>query len=330
MSPSAEPSITRHIVTDVVVSQVPWWSRRLTVLPAPRLTGRLASLEAAARALVRGANSDVFISGNPRNALVLGLLKRVTGRRRPLLMMTELRLDDPQPTMIWRAKVALQRVAYAAADVLCVSARREIDAYAQRLGLPPARFRFIPWHTNVLEPRSHAATGPYLFAAGRTSRDWPTLAAAAQGLEVPFVVVCSAADARRVPFPPNVTVLTDVPYTRYRELLEGARAVVVPLEDHVYSSGQVVILEAMALGKPLITARVLGTEDYVVDGVDGLLTVPGDASSLRAAITRLLAEAGLAERLGAAALAKVTQHHTLDGYVRALAALAEDLSAGGR
>lgn len=192
----------------------------------------MASLEAAARALVRGANADVLISGNPRNALVLGLLKRVTGRRRPLLMMTELRLDDPQPTMIWRAKVALQRVAYAAADVLCVGAPRDRRLRAAPGGLPPARFRFIPWHTNVLEPRSHAATGRTCSRrAARAATGRPY--AAAQGLEVPFVVVCSAADARRVPFPPNVTVLTDVPYTRYRELLEGARAVVVPLEDHV-------------------------------------------------------------------------------------------------
>ena len=64
--------------------------------------------------------------------------------------------------------------------------------------------------------------------------------------------------------------------------------VLVPLEAHVYSSGQVVILEAMALGKPVITSRVLGTEDYVVDGVDGLLVPPADAEALRQAMLAFL------------------------------------------
>jgi glycosyltransferase involved in cell wall biosynthesis len=101
--------------------------------------------------------------------------------------------------------------------------------------------------------------------------------------------------------------------------------VLVPLEPHVYSSGQVVILEAMALGKPLITARVLGTEDYVEDNVDGMLVPPGDAAALRQAIHTVLTVDGLAERLGRAALDKVIRVHTLDRYVRSLVELAETL-----
>lgn len=324
MANDVEPQIARRVMTDVVVAQVPWWNRRLTVLRAPRLAGRFASVEAALRALLRGVAADVFISGNPRNALLLGLVKRITGRRRPLLMMTEMRLDDPRSTATWRLKVAVQRFAFASVDAMCVSARREAEVYAARLGVPLARFHYVPWHTNVLEPRLQPPVGDYLFAAGRTSRDWPTLAAAAAGLDAKVVVVCSVQDAQRVAFPRNVDVLSDVSYARYRELLEGARGVIVPLEPHVYSSGQVVILEAMALGKPLITTRVLGTEDYVADGVDGLLVEPGDVADLQRAIERLK-EPGLATRLGVAALDKVTQRHTLEHYVRTLVALADEL-----
>jgi glycosyltransferase involved in cell wall biosynthesis len=322
------PAVRVRLVTDLTVTQIPWWARLLDVRPRTPRGGAVARLRAVADLIRAARRSDVFISSNVRNALALGLYKRLTFARRPHLMMTEMRLDDPLPGLRWRAKVALQRFAFTAVDAMCVSARREAETYAERLRLPLHRFRFVPWHTNVLDPHLCPARGDYVFAAGRTGRDWATLAAAAElAAAVPFTVVCTRGDAGRVRFPNNVTVLTDVPYARYRELLEGARVVVVPLEPHAYSSGQVVILEAMAFGKPVIVTHVLGSEDYVEHGVDGLLVAPGDGSALAAAITRIHTTDGLSQRLSEAALARVIRLHTLDRYVRNLVQIADELSA---
>ena len=59
-----------------------------------------------------------------------------------------------------------------------------------------------------------------------------------------------------------------------------------------------VILEAMALGRPVIAARAGGPGEFVREGVDGLLTPPGDAAALAEALDRLLADADLRARLG--------------------------------
>lgn len=310
-----------RLLTDHPITQLPWWGQRLRVLPPPG-HGTVASVRIAARALREVRGFDGFISANVRTSLVIGLMKRLLGRRRPALVLTELRLDDARPDVVWRAKRALQRVGYGAADAFCVSSRREARLYAERLRLPLERFHFVPWHTNVLEPAFHAPAGAGFLAAGRTGRDWVTLAAAAEGLPVPITVICAAADAARVRFPANVTVRTDVPYATYRELLLGSAGVIVPLEEHQYSSGQVVVLEAMALGKAVVAPRVLGTEDYIDDGVDGLLVPPGDAAALRAAITRLHEDPALAERLGRAGLAKVERQHTLEAYARRIVDIA--------
>ena len=325
---SDPPALNCRILTDLHVSEIPWWSERLMLVPKPTARGSMASVAAAWDSVRRAMGCDVFISANVRNSLAVGLFKRLTGRRRPLVMMTEMRLDDPTNDLRWRLKAAVQRFAYAAVDAMCVSARREALTYAQRLGVPLDRFRFIRWHTNVLEPRWCPPTGGYLFAAGRTGRDWRTLSAALRDLDAPVTVVCSRNDARDIEWPANVTVLTDIPYTRYRELLEGASAVIVPLETHTYSSGQVVILEAMSLGKAVIVSRVLGSEDYIVDGVDGLVVAAGDSGELRSAIARVVSTPGLADRLGRAALEQVGRFHTLPQYVRNLIAVAEELHAG--
>lgn len=49
-----------------------------------------------------------------------------------------------------------------------------------------------------------------------------------------------------------------------------------------------VIIEAMAAGVPIVGARVDGVVDAVRDGIDGLLTEPGDSADLAAAIARIV------------------------------------------
>ena len=47
--------------------------------------------------------------------------------------------------------------------------------------------------------------------------------------------------------------------------------VVVPLKNRSVSSGQLVVLQAMALGKPVICTDSDGLKDYVQDGITGFL-----------------------------------------------------------
>ena len=60
------------------------------------------------------------------------------------------------------------------------------------------------------------------------------------------------------------------------------------------------ILEAMAAGLPVVSSRVGGVPELVVDGVTGLLVPPGDPAAMAAALGRLLEDADLRRRLGAA------------------------------
>lgn len=61
------------------------------------------------------------------------------------------------------------------------------------------------------------------------------------------------------------------------------------------------LLEAMAVGRPIVATDVGGVPEVVAQGVDGLLTPPGDSAAMAAAIGLLLTDRPLAQRLGAAA-----------------------------
>ncbi len=62
-----------------------------------------------------------------------------------------------------------------------------------------------------------------------------------------------------------------------------------------------VLLEAMGSGCPVVASQIAGVPDVVEDGVSGLLVPERDPQSLAEAITRLLSDNDLAQRLGAAA-----------------------------
>jgi glycosyltransferase involved in cell wall biosynthesis len=52
----------------------------------------------------------------------------------------------------------------------------------------------------------------------------------------------------------------------------------------------VVLMESMALGVPVVSTRLSGIPELVVDGVSGLLAEPGDSASLAVAMESLLAD----------------------------------------
>jgi glycosyltransferase involved in cell wall biosynthesis len=71
------------------------------------------------------------------------------------------------------------------------------------------------------------------------------------------------------------------------------------------------LLEAMAIGVPVVAARAVGVAGLVRDGDTGLLVAPGEPESLASAALRLLADPGLASRLAARARETVLAEHTL-------------------
>jgi phosphatidylinositol alpha-1,6-mannosyltransferase len=62
----------------------------------------------------------------------------------------------------------------------------------------------------------------------------------------------------------------------------------------------IAFLEAAAHGRPVVAGNVGGATDAVIDGVTGLLVDPCDQLAVAEAITRLLLDPSLAERLGRA------------------------------
>lgn len=83
----------------------------------------------------------------------------------------------------------------------------------------------------------------------------------------------------------------------------------------------VVLMEAMATELPVVTTRIAGIPELVEDEQSGILTTPGDAAGLAAALSRLADDPQLRQRYGQAGRARVLAGFTPQPNARRLVAL---------
>lgn len=85
----------------------------------------------------------------------------------------------------------------------------------------------------------------------------------------------------------------------------------------------VVAMEAMAMGLPVVTTRIMGIPELVEHRVDGLLVSPGRVDQLTDALRELIGSPGLRRELGIAARAKVCALYDVRICARAMRAVLE-------
>ncbi len=166
-------------------------------------------------------------------------------------------------------------------------------------------------------------------AVGAEMRDYATLLKALGGTDLRCHIATDHVrvpgkvrliNDRRVPIG-DVVARTDTQITsgrmslpELRNLYARSRFVVVPLLPSDSDNGVTVILEAMAMGKPVICSRTRGQVDVVQDGVTGLYVPVGDDEGLRAAMLSLWNDPERTQEMGRSARAYVEAHHTLEMF----------------
>ncbi len=283
-----------------------------------RRAGRDAAL--AALGYARRRDYDIIFSNGENVGIPLALLLK-RHRARPLHAVIGHRLSP-------KKKRPFLRALHSRMDAIFVYASPQRAYAVQELGIPETKLHLIPFHADhrFYRPLPAAPDAPprLISSAGLEWRDYPTLIEAVQGLDVEVRLGAASPWSKHRnetadrTLPPNVTARR-YEYAELRRLYADSSLVVVPLYENDFQAGITTILEAMAMGKAVITTRTTGQVDTIRDGVNGLYVPPGDAGALRRALTRLLDNPEETARLGAAARRDLETALTLDHWVERIA-----------
>ena len=262
-----------------------------------------------------------FITAFPQLAVAVGLIKRLRRSKAPVLAWCY-----NMGQTFEGAKKRIAQAALKSVDVFVVHSRQEIATYAAWLELPPERFIFVPLSVASVSPtRTESVDEPFVLAMGTANRDYRVLVEALRPLKYPAKIVAGAHALSGLPASEGLQTLSGLSGAECRTLCEQARIIVVPVDNELTASGQVSLLEAMMLGKPVIATRCAGLQDYVRDGDTGLLAPPSDAPALSSAIQRLWMDPLLRRKLGSSALAYANAHFTFNAVAGEMGGLLERL-----
>jgi glycosyltransferase involved in cell wall biosynthesis len=257
---------------------------------------------------------DVVVTWSERVTLSLMALQRLSRAGKPHVAM-----------LYWFSRPSVQVPMRAFAETLRAivtwsSVQR--DYAIRHLGIPPGKLYLIKHFVDDVFWSPRPREEDMICAAGAEMRDYPTLLEALRGTELrchiasDHVRVDRFGFARRIKADAflamagkneNVSIARRTA-VELRELYARSRFVVVPLQSSDTDNGVTVILEAMAMGKPVICSRTRGQVDVIQEGVTGLFVPVGDARALRAAMLELWNNPERAREMGRAARAYVARH----------------------
>lgn len=183
-------------------------------------------------------------------------------------------------------------------DKFVVYSSCEAAYYAELFQVPQNKFQYLPLgiKKEVMVPKECLKVkSPFLLAAGRSNRDYGFLFRCVEKLPYNIVVLADCIGSKTV-IPNNVTVFNDVFGMEYLQMLQASAGVLIPLKDTEVSCGQLVMLQAMQYGKPIVVTDSVAVRDYVKDCVNAIVCMK-EEEAFRKAVVKLMEDPDLRERL---------------------------------
>lgn len=259
-------------------------------------------------------NYDILYAWNAVLGLLVAFYCRCFRREKPKIVIAQLIIPNRGQTFnqrcrFWFIKFSLERIMLA-----IVHSRIEVEQFGRLFENNKTEFAFVPLGIKIAKlPYGGDGT---IFSGGRSNRDYATLFSALEEIKQKCIVATQKLNVANLVVPKNVELKFNLFGKTFDTLLNNASLIVIPLDREDESSGQLVLLQAMAAGKAIIVTKNRGIEDYVVHNHNAIVVPAHDVVTLRGEIERLFASPSLMKKLALNAQNDVKQFSRKNQAVR--------------
>ncbi|NEP63054.1 MAG: glycosyltransferase family 4 protein [Symploca sp. SIO2G7] len=272
---------------------------------------------------LQGKKYDVVIDNTCIAGLILGIFySLVPFINRPKIILLKFIYIQRHNKLYERLRYIFWSWGLTSVDLVICYSLAESERYPNYFNSDQNKFVFVPFGVDPSKVEKFRVTNAeekYILAAGYSNRDYRTFLCAVSSVEMPVVVITKKYKLDGCKIPNHVQVFYDIYGEEYYHKLQNAAFVVVPTGDPTVSAGQLVALEAMYFGKPVIATKSQGIVDYIEDGCSGLLVAPGNVESMRKAILEFKNNPNRTRNIGVTGEAVVKSKFNVENFANSVA-----------
>lgn len=275
---------------------------------------------------VKREKFDVVLSMSERIAVPLGLM--LDSRVKHFVIL----LNALEPR--WLTLIKLLNLQKSWSHIIVLS-QAEVEALKTELSIGPDKISSLLTCVDLDFFNPNGVTiddgmPPFIMSQGLSKRDYPTLIRAMQ--KIPQVTckisAVSAWDKFKAGYegmdiPSNVHLESFNHPLLIKNVIAQSRFVVIPLRTNtgMWSAGSSSVIQAQAMGRPVVVTRLPGIAEYVKDGETGYLVNGDDPDALARAIDRLWRDPQRAAEMGRNAQQWISESFSLKSYLDRFAVL---------
>ncbi len=281
----------------------------------------LYAFRTAFKSLRATPKADWVVLGSHFEVAAFTLMTKILGGNKPKIML--MGFIYTKPLKSWKAKlkhIYFKKILGFVDRVVCHSVQ-EVEKNEIAFDLKNTRFVYIPYGMNVSKPPQNVnaeTSVPYALSAGRSGRDYDLLIKCFTELGYPLHVICDSVSAisEQRQLPPNIQVFRNCYDGDYLQELANAKLVVIPLSVGDISAGQMVLLQAMALSKPVIITKTNTIHHYVEHEKNAVLVEKDSIKEMVDAVKKIWVEPEFADKLSMNAKINFDDNYSMTAHVK--------------
>lgn len=177
-----------------------------------------------------------------------------------------------KPKKGFKGKIYYKFVKYAIEskyiDKLVCFSKKECEEYPTIFNVDKSKFEYCKLGIKTIQVKDDNTISNRILSCGRSNRDYKFLYETLNQSKYELDII---SDECKLTNTKNITIYNNIYGQEYFEMLKKSYIVVIPLENKDISAGQLVILQAMQLGKPVICTESNTAIDYIQDGENGFI-----------------------------------------------------------